>query len=98
MRVKVLEAIHYPPDSSHWEALEMRDPDWASIETAIRRLERNEWPYVWLHTAEPVEGETPENALAIMGGRGEYSLFLLKGGADSYFCDQSRGEALIRVW
>src|SRR5947209_20590789 len=59
MLVRMLEVVYYPPDGSHWQVLETRDPDWACIEAAICRLERDVWPYIWLHTAEPVEGEMP---------------------------------------
>src|SRR5262245_54390519 len=91
MRVVLLDVLPYPPDGSHWRAIETPGPDWPAIEAAIRRLDRDEWPFLWLHTAPPVEGEMPENALCIMGGRGEYSLFLCKDGGEIHYEDASRG-------
>ena len=98
MRVVLLDQMHYPPDGSHWHTIETPKPTWPAIESAIRRLDRDEWPYVWLHTTEPVEGEMPENGLCIMGGRGEYSLFLWKDGRETHYLDESRGETPIRIW
>jgi hypothetical protein len=96
--VQALEVIHYPPDGSRWRSIKTRNPDWAAIETAIRRLDRDEWPYLWLHTAEPVEWEMPENALSVMGGRGEYSLALCKDGDELHYMDESRAATTIRIW
>ena len=63
MRVMLLEAIHYPPDGADWRSIETPDPDWPAIEAAIRRLDRDEWPFLWLHTVPAVEGEMPEIAV-----------------------------------
>lgn len=103
MLVEVLEVVHYPPggasaSGSGWDAVEYRHPDWAAIETAVRRLDRNEYPFVWLHTAEPVDGDVPENALCIMGGRGEYSLFLSRDSGEVHYYDETRGDAPVRIW
>jgi len=54
--VQALEVIRYPPDGSDWRVIETYNPDWAAIETAIRRLDRDEWPFLWLLTAEPAVG------------------------------------------
>jgi hypothetical protein len=98
MRVVLLEVVHYPPDGSHWHAVETPDPDWPAIEAAVRRLDRDEWPFLWLHTVPPVEGEMPENGLCVMGGRGEYSLFLSGDGGEVHYEDASRGSTQVRIW
>lgn len=98
MWVILLDEMHYPPGGSHWHTVQTPKPSWRAIEAAIRRLDRDEWPYIWLHTAEPVEGEMPENGLCIMGGRGEYSLFLWKDGGEIHYLDASRSDAPIRIW
>ena len=68
------------------------------MEASIRRLDRDEWPYVWLHTAEPVDGDMPENGLCIMGGRGEYNVCLWKGGDEIHYFDATRGRTPVRIW
>lgn len=98
MWVVLLEVMHYPPNNSHWHAIETPYPDWPAIEAAIRQLDRDEWPFVWLHTVAPLEGEMPENGLCVMGGRGEYSLFLSKDGGEIHFEEASRGRAPVRIW
>src|SRR5262249_41755890 len=98
MRVVLLEVMHYPPDGSHWQALETPDPDWPEIEAAIQRLDRDEWPFLWLHTVPRVEGEMPEKGLCVMGGRGEYSLFLSKDDDEVHYDDASRSRTPVRIW
>jgi hypothetical protein len=103
MRIKLLEVVHYQPDGvsasgSGWDAIGHRFPDWASIQSAIRQLDRNEHAFIWLHITQPVDGDVPENALCIMGGRGEYSLFLSRDSGEVYYCDESRVEASVRIW
>ncbi len=98
MRVTLLEATHYPPDGSPWRTVDTPSPFWPAIEAAIRRLDRDEWPIIWLHTQPPEEGEMPENALGIVGGRGEYSIFLSRDGDEIHFEDPSRSSRVVQVW
>jgi hypothetical protein len=97
--VRNLVSIHYPPAGWRWEAIDTPGPTWPDIEQAIRRLDRKEWPIIHLHTCEHVPGREPENMLSVIGGRGEYSLlFMPKTGPEVHYCDESRGDAVIRVW
>jgi len=99
MWVKVLAAMHYPPGDSPWHWVQTPNPDWPAIEAAIRRLDRNEWPFVWLHKDEPLEDEPPLGGLCIMGGRGEYNLFSWRGDTPAlYYTDTSRSGKWVRIW
>jgi len=102
MLIKRMDVTHYPPGGSTWESIETAMPDWQMIESVIRRLNRDEWPFVWLHTNPPVGDASPDNMLSIMGGRGEYrvSLLVSDGVSDSevYYFDPSRGSAIVQVW
>jgi hypothetical protein len=98
MLVKVLESIHYPPDGSSWRSLKTRDPDWPAIEEAIRRLDRDEWPFIWLHIEEPPENDMPNNMFCVMGGRGEYDLSLYRDGDEIHYWDRTRSDEVIRIW
>jgi hypothetical protein len=103
--VRVLQAIRYPEgDASHLtasppeaEAVEQVDPSWEDIERAIRRLDRREYPYVWLCVCAPISGEEPLG-LNIMGGRGEYAVSISLPGQLVYFADGSRSGNLVRIW
>src|SRR5262249_16277924 len=76
MQVELLDVMHYPrPGWMPWHTIETPNPDWPTIEAAIRQLDRLEWPFVTLHAVAPVDGKVPINALTVMGGRGEYTLF-----------------------
>ena len=98
MRVRVLAAMHYPPGETPWHWVETLDPDWPAIDAAIRRLDRNEWPFVWLHLAPPIEDEPPEGGLCITGGRGEYSLLSPRGDRFLRYRDTTRSQTWVRIW
>jgi hypothetical protein len=98
MHVILLEAIHYPPDGSTWRSLKTSNPDWTAIEEAVRRLDRDEWPFIWLHTEEPLEYDMPNNMFCVMGGRGEYNLALYGGGGEFHYRDNLRSDEVIRIW
>lgn len=95
MPAKALEIIHYPTDGSEWQQEFTYQPDAAII---VYRLDRDEWPYFWLHTIDPVDGDMPVNGLCVMGGRGEYSAFLWKNGKETHYLELVRGNMPIRIW
>ena len=99
MVVILLEAIHYPPRED-WHSIKTESPKWRDIKSAISRLDRDEWPFVWLHTELPIEFEMPENMLCVMGGRGEYAITLYRNGDEIDFFDSSRKNEreIIRIW
>ena len=73
------------------------DPSWADIEAAIRRLDRDEYPYVWLHLTNPIDEDGPRG-LNVMGGRGEYAMSISSPGRLVYYHDPKRGDEVIRIW
>ena len=100
MRVLKLEAIWYPPDGSRWQSLVTPDPDWPSIEAAVRRLDRGEWPFVWLHTRPESDADPLGGIFAVMGGRGEYDLCWNKDDGEWRYYDPARinEPGAIRIW
>ena len=97
MSIKLLEMIYYPSDGSRWQSHETPNPDWLTIESAIKRLDRKEWPFLFLHLVEPIEGSIA-NALNIMGGRGEYCLVLWQTEVYFHYFDESRSNDLVQIW
>lgn len=97
MAVTFLEVFHYPPGED-WRSVKIENPDLEQIELSIDRLDRKEWPFVWLHTESPIEGEMPNNMLCVMGGRDEYSLVLTLDGDEIEFTDPSRNQNTVRIW
>jgi len=103
--VRVLQVVRYPEhDGSHLsaspsepETLDRPAPAWAGIEEAIRRLDRRQYPYIWLCLREQVSGEEPLG-LNIMGGRGEFALTISLPDQLVYFADDSRSGELVQVW
>jgi hypothetical protein len=107
MHVTILESIHYPEASAEGDHARFgpkpvvtHSPTFDEIEAAIRRLDRDEWPYVWLHTEAPLANEFPNNLFQIMGGRGEYALTLYKDGDEIHYLDRSRRDEgdSIQIW
>jgi hypothetical protein len=75
-----------------------RGPRWTDIKTAVSRLDRDEWPFIWLHTEEPPKDDMPNNMFCVMGGRGEYDLCLYRDGDEIRYFDASRSDEDIRIW
>jgi len=98
MPVKVMEVIHYPSDGSMWKSIQTRNPTLKAIDAAVRRLDRDEWPFLWLHTGEPADIDLLEGSLNVMGGRGEYAISFFKRGGETNYRDESRNDKLIRIW
>jgi hypothetical protein len=99
MQVALLDVMHYPrPGWMPWHTIETPNPDWPTIEAAIRQLDRLEWPFVTLHAVAPVDGKVPINALTVMGGRGEYTLFWSEDTDEVHYEDASRGHSTVRIW
>jgi hypothetical protein len=103
MLVRSLEVVYYPPSGvaktgSGWESLDYPDPDWVTIISAVNQLDRNSFPFLWLHIGKPVDWDEPELALNVMGGRGEFALCIFKKGDHLYFRDPSRSKKVIEIW
>jgi len=107
MRIHKLEVVRYPTpprDSTQSrfgpQSTSILSPKVSDLETAIRRLDRDEWPYVWLHTSEPLKDEFPNNMLEVMGGRGEFAITLYKDGDEICYVDDSRRNQgdYIEIW
>lgn len=72
MLVKLLRAIVYGQDGRVWWTEGGTAPAWVDIEAAIRRLDRDRFPFIWLFQRVPVE----EDALPdfnVIGGEGCYA-------------------------
>ena len=107
MYVTILECIRYPNppvgnDRVRFEpkSIVTHNTTFDAIEAAIRRLDRDEWPYIWLHTETPPTEDFPNNLFQVMGGRCEFALTLYKDGDEIHYLDRSRrdeGEP-IKIW
>ena len=102
MHVKVLETIEYPPRAGGWRSTKTPEPTWAEVESAIRRLDRDRFPivFLWPTTDESAHEVTEENELfQVVGGDGAYWLAVT---ADGYFerrlDDPEQGDEEVEVW
>jgi mannose-6-phosphate isomerase-like protein (cupin superfamily) len=74
VHVKVLEFIEYPENGEPWRSEKVRVEAWSDIESAIRRLDRNRFPFLflWPTTDEAHHDLSEDEVFQVMGGRGAY--------------------------
>jgi hypothetical protein len=102
VHVKVLEHVEYPPDGRSWQSTKVPDPSLADIVVAVRRLDRDRFPFLFLWPSAD-EGEHDlsgdHDAFEVMGGNGVY---WLAGTFDGHFQRRldypERGEQAVEVW
>jgi hypothetical protein len=79
LRVKTLcQVIVDPPTASEDESVDIPNPTWEEIESAVRQLDRNRFPLVVLHFDDYRHGDPARYYLSVGGGRG---LFLVEFGS-----------------
>lgn len=94
-----MRVFHYPDPYSFYEELEVHCPTWKQIEEAIRRLNKDEWPFLWMYRTEnPYEDDIPD--FEIMGGAGHYVIGAKPPGEphELFYTDNSHGVERIEVW
>lgn len=77
----------------------MHCPTWKQIEEAIRRLNKDEWPFMWMYRTEnPYEDDVPD--FEIMGGAGHYVIGAKPPGEthELFYTDDSHGVERIELW
>jgi len=106
MLLQGLELVQYPrerrsPPGSRWgpwESLRSSGPAWEAVVEGIEQLDRDEFPLLYLHLAEPEEWEQPMHAMQVCGGLGEYSVCLWLPSALLEYRDASRGAEDVEIW
>lgn len=69
MLAKVLHITEYTKDGSSYTSHEIKDPSWQEIESAIRRLDKYCFPFIWIFLSEETN-DVPD--FQIIGGKGDY--------------------------
>ena len=88
MHVSFAQLFHYPPNKD-WRTVDVDSPDLVRVENLIRKLDGNEFPYLWLlHTK--IDDDVPEDFMAITGGRDEYRITHYLDGNEFNYTDPSR--------
>jgi hypothetical protein len=79
MLIKLMKSFEY--DETGWNCREsqLSNPSWDQIESAVRRLDKFRFPFVWFFLSDQVfEDDVPE--FEIMGGAGDYLLCVSAAG------------------
>ena len=97
MHVKLLQSYRYPKRGA-WRTVEIEMPKLRDIESAVKRLNRNEYPYLWL-LHERCDDDVPDDFMSIMGGDGEYAITHYIDGDEFHYIDDSRDpNEHIQIW
>lgn len=95
--VRLLRITIYSESGRYWWSEDFHDPTWDVIETAIRRLDRFQYPFVWLfREVDAAEGEAPD--FTIIGGEGVFAIDCLADGTAYRYFDPTHGDDEIDVW
>jgi len=97
MEAHLLRVTIYDDDGWTWQTEEIREPTWADIEVAIRRLDRFHYPFVWLYRSDTA-GWTAIPDFDVMGGEGESAMEATIDNSYHRYYDQSRGDEMIEIW
>ena len=98
MHIKLMKAFEY--DSTGWNCQETsaRHPALDEMQTAARRLNKFEHPFVWFFDVEDVRNDAIPN-FSIMGGDGDYVLSSFDGERrDRHMTFPSHSAELVEVW
>jgi len=93
MFVQQMQVTVYPADESPWFTETTEHPSWEAVEAAIRRLDRDGFPFIWLfRDADASDTDIPD--FIVMGGQGAYTF----GPEDTLFCDETHSSEMVDVW
>jgi hypothetical protein len=94
----VMLTLVYNPDGSAWRSSETVNAAWAQIETAIRRLDKVEHPWISLALQENAWDDPDADRIDVIGGKGDYWIGVVKHGRQLRYYDATQGEELVPVW
>src|SRR5262249_53464039 len=97
MHVHLLDVTVYQDSGWTWKTERTPNPTLEDIETAVRRLDRFEYPFLHLYEDANAADDDPP-ALTVMGGQGEYTMFSGFNGDELFYFDPSRTDEEIEVW
>lgn len=93
MFIRQLQATIYPSDGSPSFTEKIEHPSWELVESAIRRLDRDQFPFIWLYQdADSSEADIP--AFVVVGGQGAYTF----GPEERLFYDEAHSGEIVDVW
>jgi hypothetical protein len=97
MLVKVMRVTIYAKDGQSWHSHDIIDPSWQEVESAIRRLDKYCYPFIWL-SLQKEKADDPD--FSVIGGKGEYWFAGSVEGYDHrrYFNENGDPEKEVWVW
>jgi len=98
MPVRYLTIPVYSESGRDWHFEKIAGPSWDQIVTAIQRLDKFCYPWVWLFIGDQDE-DASEDCLTVMGGDGVYWLGLTVGEYNQLrLFDSSKGNHEVDLW
>jgi hypothetical protein len=98
MTVRCLTIVDYGETGKDWRFEKTPTPKWEEIVTAIYRLDKYRYPWVWLFIGDEDE-DASVDCLTVMGGGGVYWLGLTAGKYDQLrLFDPAKGSHEVELW
>ena len=73
------------------------NPTWNVIERSIRKLDRDLFPFVFLHFDENA-GQDEVADVEVIGGCGAYCIGFKEDGVLKYYIDLEKGDTEVLIW
>lgn len=97
--IRTLAIIRYYRDRPGWDCELVPDPDWPSVDAALRRMDDFCFPIVLLSLLRCESGDEAfedEDAFNVVGGSGRFALFQMTG--PWKYIDPRGSRARARLW
>jgi hypothetical protein len=96
MAIGVMQITEYDPQG-RWRAVRTSKPAWPDVESAIRRMDGERFPTVWLYgDTEPPEDDVPD--FELLGGKAGYVVTARPDQEEFYYRDDSASSEEVAVW
>jgi hypothetical protein len=98
MPIRCLTAVHYDDTGWNWVLNKTPNPEWESVVTATRRLDKFQYPWIWLFIGDNDEDSTLD-CLTVVGGDGVYWVGLSAGVHDQLrLFDPEKSNREVELW
>ncbi len=98
MAIGTLLITRYETSSGAYRCERVANPDWEAIESAIRALDRDLLPFVWMYRSPDADDDSDLPDFEVLGGDGAYFMMVRGDDYELMYDDQERGEERVDVW
>ena len=97
MHASRLQSTHYETSQGPCTESTVELPGWSEIENAIKKLDRDLFPFVWIYF-DPRSRPDDVPDVEVVGGRSAYTIRILNEGAFHSYFDPRQSDEEVWVW